>query len=613
MAEERTCPECAAELPANAPHGLCPRCLVSMGLRLGDESPLSFSSAPNTPRAGERLRYFGDYELLKEIARGGMGIVYKARQVSLNRIVAVKVLLFGKFSSDTFVKRFHTEAEAAASLRHANIVAIHEVGEHEGQHYFSMDYIEGRSLAEVIRDQPLPAREAAEYLKTVAEAIHYAHQRAVLHRDLKPSNVIIALDGQPHVTDFGLAKRLEADSELTLSGQLLGSPNYMPPEQADHTRGQISAASDVYSLGAVLYHLLTGQPPFVAQTLEDTLLQLLNADAVAPDLLNPSVPRDLKTICLKCLNKDPLRRYHSADLLAEDLGRWLRDEPILARPAGKMEKVLRWRRRHPGVASLVATILLLVTLIAVVSIVPAFRINAARREVKRSEQEAKATFLNDLAFGRRGKGHPEEAEPLFRESLAITRKAVGHDNADSARTLYNLGDVCERLDKLPEAESAYRESLAIRRRLMGDEHRDVIVTCEKIGEVLRRQSKLDEADQFYTELLTPEAETRPHGISLLDNRAKSRARQGRWQETKADMLKVLHFQPNQYTPYHTLAPLFVACNDLEGYRQLCRQATVRFADAKAPVICERMAKACLILPDPGLDFTIISHWADVAV
>src|SRR5881394_992154 len=353
MDEERTCPECGTALNANAPHRLCALCLIRMGLRLGRGRPLaSFAVDSDLPQEGERLRYFGDYELLEEIARGGMGIVYRARQLSLNRIVAVKVLLFGKFSSDTFVKRFHTEAEAAASLRHPNIVASHEVGEHDGQHYFSMDYIEGESLAELAREKSISPRQGADCLRTIAEAIHYAHGRGVLHRDLKPSNIIIAPDWQPHVTDFGLAKRLADDADLTLSGQVLGSPNYMPPEQADHKRGQVSAASDVYSLGAVLYHLLTGRPPFVAQTLEDTLLQLLNTEPIAPRLVNASVPRDLETICLKCLNKDPLRRYASAELLAEDLGRWLRDEPVLARRAGPVEKVLRWRRRHPGVAPL---------------------------------------------------------------------------------------------------------------------------------------------------------------------------------------------------------------------------------------------------------------------
>ena len=322
-----------------------------MGIQLSGGA-VSLPVAANSASMAKPPRYFGDYELLEEIARGGMGIVYKARQVSLNRTVAVKVLLFGQFSSDAFVKRFRTEAQAAASLQHPNIVAIHEVGEHEGQHYFSMDYIQGRSLAELVREKPLPANQAAEYVLTVARAIHYANRRGVLHRDLKPSNVLIDRDNQLHVTDFGLAKRLEGTSEVTLSGQVLGSPNYMPPEQADPNRGIVGPQSDVYSLGAILYHLLTGRAPFVAQTLEDTLLQLRDTEPLSPRILNPKIPHDLETICLKCLNKDSRQRYGSAEMLAQDLERWGEGEPILARPVGRPEKLWRWCKRRPLIAGL---------------------------------------------------------------------------------------------------------------------------------------------------------------------------------------------------------------------------------------------------------------------
>ena len=314
-------------------------------------------------RAESAARRFGDYELLDEIARGGMGIVYRARQVSLNRIVAVKVLLFGQFSSEEFVERFRCEAEAAAALQHPNIVAIHEVGEHNGQRYFSMAHIEGKNLAELARDKPLPAKSAATCLRIIAEAIHYAHQRGVLHRDLKPSNVVVDSDGQPHVTDFGLAKRLGDESELTVTGQMLGSPNYMSPEQADRKRGEVTFVSDVYSLGAVLYHLLTGRAPFVGETLEDTLLQLLNAEPVSPRLLNASVPQDIATICLKCLEKQPAKRYQTARELAQELDRFLADEPIDARPVSRIEMLWRWWRRKPAMAALgVAVIVLLLAL-----------------------------------------------------------------------------------------------------------------------------------------------------------------------------------------------------------------------------------------------------------
>ena len=270
-----------------------------------------------------------------------MGAVYRARQVSLNRLVAVKVLLAGDFASQSFLQRFRREAEAAASLNHPNIVSIHEVGDHEGQPYFSMELIEGRSLDEVVRDKPLSARDAAQLLKTTAEAVHFAHQRGLLHRDLKPSNVVIDALNVPHITDFGLAKRVE-DADLTLTGQVLGTPNYMPPEQADPKRGQTTAASDVYSLGAILYQLLTGRPPFMAETLTQTLRLVADTEAVSPGILNPSLPRDLNTICTKCLEKDPQRRYASAQELAEELGRFLSDEPIQARPISAPAKLARW-------------------------------------------------------------------------------------------------------------------------------------------------------------------------------------------------------------------------------------------------------------------------------
>jgi len=297
---------------------------------------------------------FGDYELLEEIAQGGMGVVYRARQLSLNRIVALKMIRPSAGVGSHFVQRFRTEAEAAARLQHTHIVAIHEVGEHEGRHFFSMEYVDGPNLQELTRQKPLAPKQAAAYLQAVAEAIHYAHQQGVLHRDLKPSNVLIGPSDQPKITDFGLAKVLTSDTELTMSGQVLGTPHYLPPEQASGKRGTVGPWSDVYGLGAILYQLLTGRPPFQAHELSDLLEQVLHREPVSPRLLNPSVPRDLETICLKCLEKEVARRYGSAQEVADDLGRHLRGETIVARPVGPPEKAWRWCRRKPALAGALA-------------------------------------------------------------------------------------------------------------------------------------------------------------------------------------------------------------------------------------------------------------------
>ncbi|MDB5391785.1 MAG: repeat-containing protein [Planctomycetaceae bacterium] len=310
-------------------------------------------SGTDRVQSGTTVRYFGDYELLAEIARGGMGVVYKARQINLNRIVALKMILAGQLADDSDVKRFQAEAEAAARLDHPGIVPIFEIGQHEGQHYFSMAYVEGESLARKVANGPLPPREAAEMVRKVAEAVEYAHQKGIIHRDLKPANVLLDQAGEPRVTDFGLAKQLKADSNLTGTGQILGTPSYMPPEQAGGHVDQAGPRSDVYALGAILYCLLTGRPPFQAANPVDTLLQVLEAEPVAPRQLNPRLPRDLETICLKCLRKEPEKRYRSAAEFAEDLRRFVNHAPIVARPVGAVERTLKWARRRPALAALI--------------------------------------------------------------------------------------------------------------------------------------------------------------------------------------------------------------------------------------------------------------------
>ena len=329
MTNHEICPKCGAVLPASAPAGLCPKCLMQAGLEesisRGDsansdpEAPTVDSDRPIhvSPRPGEKIQYLGDYELLEEVARGGMGVVYKARQSSLNRIVALKLILARQMADAKEIERFHVEAEAAAQLDHPGIVPIYEVGEHDDQHYLSMAYVDGGSLAEKLLEGPLPPREAAHYVKRIAEAIAYAHERGVIHRDLKPGNVLLDVNGDPKVTDFGLAKRVGGDSELTATGQVLGTPAYMSPEQAAGRTHEVDTGSDVYALGAILYALLVGRPPHQAANSVDTLLQVIEQDPVSPRRLNASIPKDIDSVCLKCLEKKPSSRYASAAELAE--------------------------------------------------------------------------------------------------------------------------------------------------------------------------------------------------------------------------------------------------------------------------------------------------------
>lgn len=303
------------------------------------------------PAMGNLPREFGPYELLSEIGRGGMGVVYKARQIGLDRIVAVKMVLGAHLASPEHVRRFQAEARAAARVRHPNIVPIHEVGQLHGQDYFAMELIEGESLAERIARGPLGVESAVRMLIAVARAVDHLHEQEIVHRDLKPSNILLDGEELPYVTDFGLAKVFAGDSQMTATGVIAGTPSYMAPEQAAGKRGKVGPAVDVYSLGAILYELLAGRPPFRGDTPLDTLLEVLDREPMLPRQLNPHVPRELELICLKCLAKSPDDRYVSAGALADDLEHFARGEALEVRPPHVGQRLWRWTRRQPALAS----------------------------------------------------------------------------------------------------------------------------------------------------------------------------------------------------------------------------------------------------------------------
>jgi TolB-like protein/Tfp pilus assembly protein PilF/predicted Ser/Thr protein kinase len=389
----RVCRKCSGKIFSDAPEGLCTGCVLETALgifpdavaaddlsavasaKVDDSGPKenphsinanAVSRVKTTARLAKMLGELGDYELLEEVGRGGQGVVFRARQKSLNRIVALKVIGLGQWATPAHLKRFRLEAEAAASLDHPCIVPIYEVGERDGQCYFSMKFVEGGQLDEVVKHTPISIRQAVELIAKVARTVHYAHEHGILHRDIKPGNILLDAKGEPHLTDFGLARLVELESTVTRTLEVLGTPSYMAPEQAAGGTTKLTRTTDVYGLGAVLYQLLTGHPPFAGGTTYETIKFLLETEPRPPRLWNPKIDRDLSTICLKCLEKDPQRRYASALALAEDLERWLKHEPIRARRTSVLGRGRKWVRRNPTTTVLTA---LLVAFAVAVSVI----------------------------------------------------------------------------------------------------------------------------------------------------------------------------------------------------------------------------------------------------
>jgi thiol-disulfide isomerase/thioredoxin/tRNA A-37 threonylcarbamoyl transferase component Bud32/tetratricopeptide (TPR) repeat protein len=509
------------------------------------------------------VRHFGDYELLAEIARGGMGVVFKARQKSLGRIVALKMILGSHLASPEQVRRFHIEAEEAGRLDHPNIVPIYQVGVEAGQHYFTMKLFEGGTLDEHMSRFQQDPKASIRLMATVARAVHYAHQHGILHRDLKPGNILLDADEQPHVTDFGLAKHLGEAGSQTQSGAVLGTPSYMAPEQAA-ARKDLSIVVDVYSLGAILFELLTGKPPFHASSTMETIRMVIESEPPRPRTLNARIDRDLETITLKCLEKNPQRRYPSAQMLAEDLERYLSGEPIRARPATRVERTVKWVRRRPATAALIGVASLALVSLLGLGIGYNIRLEAAYRDVDRQRQVAleqwkraeeqreeaehqriraeandaearrqselvqsnlkkRLEIIDDFLFRMDGRLEKQAAPTSVRQeflhdalqlSEGVLKERPKDPNArrQTARLYFSSADLWRKMSIFPEAESAFGKALKLQRELTAefpekaDYRNELALTYAQNARLLRDLNRFKDAERAYEEAIRLEDE-----------------------------------------------------------------------------------------------------------
>ena len=500
-------------------------------------------------------------EILGELGRGAMGIVYKAYDPKLGRIVALKTMAEGQFASEDQIERFRAEAQAIARLRHPNIIAINTIGEHENCPYLSLEFADGGSLAQRLAEKPMTSRDAAEIAETLALAVHFAHEAGIIHRDLKPSNVLLSASSIPKVSDFGLAKLLDGDAGRTLSGQVMGSPSYMAPEQADGHSKQVGPTADTYALGAILYHALTGRPPFLGESVMETLKLVTSTEVVALHLLRPDVPRDLETICLKCLEKEPQRRYASSKSLAADLRRFLDHRPIAARPVGPLGRFGRWSRRNPWIAGLSAAVFLSLSIGIGLSTALALRARRAEIAVGRQRDlaliEAEITkavngFLtSDLlaqasAHNQAGPGSRPDRDLKVRDLLDRAATKIGDRFANQplveATIRQTIGETYHQLGLLPQAREQLQLAYRLRRQILGENHPETLVLLVHLGNVELTDYNVDKAEPLLIDAMNGLRSTRgpEHSDTLAAIHAVGRLRieQGQFSEAE-NLLKSL--------------------------------------------------------------------------
>jgi tetratricopeptide (TPR) repeat protein/predicted Ser/Thr protein kinase len=602
----KTCRRCGQPIPAGALGGNCPRCLVQLAIStVSDGEEASRTTGRSVPtEATQPQRFFADYEISGELARGGMGVVYRARQVSLNRPVALKMIAAGQFATPAQVQRFRLEAEAAARLDHPHIVPIYEVGEHQGHQFYSMKLIEGGNLAQQAEEGRFSdARRIAELVAKLGRAVYYAHQRGVLHRDLKPTNILIDTEGEPHITDFGLAKLVEEDSSLTQTTAVLGTPAYMAPELASGKAAQATTAADTYSLGAILYELLTAQPPFIAENVPALLRKIVDEEPTPPSKLRakPGLDRDLETIGLKCLAKDPAQRYRSAQAMVDDLECWLLGEPILARPASIPEKFGRWCRRKPMLAGL--SLALGATVIGglIITSVLFLRERQARQRASQAERqqaqlraqaETEADKSRQLAkFLQQMLERTGPSVALGRDTVLL-REILDHTAARIEQELSNqpaiaaelretIGRTYNDLTDYAQAIAMLRENVRLRRQLSGNEHPDLAQALHYLAQPLAATGALGEAEalnvealKIWTKAFGPESAKAAASLNNIGDICFRRRDFSQARQKFEQALRIFRNQGHADTmgSLNNLANVMAMQSDLAGAEKLHREA-----------------------------------------